>query len=239
MSETPPLRVEGGGDALRAAIRAAPENARIEIGAGRYEGPLVLRRSLTLVGDGGVCIDGGTLGAVLTIEGRRNRIVLEGLELVGGRARAGGAVLVADGAWLTLRDCLISGCQAAARGGGGLWARRGELLLQRVRLANNGGAHGGAVLLNGDAKARFEACTFDGNSATVAGGAVAVRDRAGAVLQDCVFIGNRVADATGGRGSAVHVQPSARGPGPVVMQGGSVDGEAEAVWGLQGHETTP
>lgn len=229
------IRVAGGGDALRIALAAAPDGARIEIDPGHYDGPLVLRRSVTLVGRvDGVHIDAGDKGAALTIEGRANRVELSGLQLVGGHSRAGGGVVVPDGAWLTMRDCRVTGCAAPGRGGGGIWARRGELILERVQFIGNSARTGGAALLTGDVQVRFQDCRFEGNRAATSGGALAVRDRAVVVVQDCHFLDNHAAQPGQGRGTALHVALSPVAATPVVVSGGSMDGGADAAWDEQG-----
>ncbi len=227
------IEVGGGGSALRDALKSAEAGAVIEVAAGRYEGPLVLRRSVEIhgTGDGGdVIIDASEEGAVVVLEGRRNRVLLSGLTLTGGLSRGGGGVKVPGGAWLTMRDCVIDNCNGGSVGGGGLYGRRGELLLERVQFTGNRGRQGGAALLDGDATVTFNDCSFHNNQAT-GGGAVAVLDRAKVSLRGCEFSGNLVDGNPLAPGSALWVAPSPRAPAPVLVIDCTIDGSEDAVSG--------
>lgn len=208
---TPALRVAEDGEALRAAIREAPEGAVVLLGPGRYLGPVVLRRSVTLrseAGAGQTILDAQGQGAVLTVQGRGSVVQLEGLTLTGGRSRLGGGLLVPNGADLSAVDCVLLGCEATGDGGGGLCARRGTLRLRGVRFAGNTGRVGGAALLLNDVQAHFEDCTFADNQAAHAGRDLALRDRVQVTLVGCGF------EPQGASSRAVHAAlvPGAIGP---------------------------
>jgi hypothetical protein len=225
------VRVDGGGARLREALAAVADGTIIELAPGRYEGPVVVRSSVEIHGTPGetiIAVDDE--GAVLVVEGRRHRVLLAGLTLTGGRSRGGGGLKVPDGAWLTVRDCVVDDCDGGRLGGGGLYARRGELLLERVRFVTNRGRQGGAALLDGDVKATFVDCAFQGNEA-VSGGALAARDRAQVLLRRCAFTGNHIGGDLTARGAAIDVDLSPRASEPVSVLLCAVDGGIEAVAG--------
>jgi nitrous oxidase accessory protein len=66
---------------LKAAVAAAAPGAVVAVPAGRYPGPLVLSRPITLVGQGYPVIDGGRRGDVLVIAAPDVRV--EGFEIRG------------------------------------------------------------------------------------------------------------------------------------------------------------
>ncbi len=54
---------------LQSLIDATPAGGTLRVPAGMYAGPIVIRRSMTLAGDGWPVIDGGGAGSVVTLEG--------------------------------------------------------------------------------------------------------------------------------------------------------------------------
>ncbi len=86
---------------LQALIDATPAGAVLRPPAGRYAGPAVIGKSLTLDGGGRVILDGGGRGTVLTV--RANNVGVRGMHLTNSGAThdgvdAGLLLEVADGA---------------------------------------------------------------------------------------------------------------------------------------------
>lgn len=66
---------------LQALVDAAPEGSVLSLPAGHYAGPVLLRKPLSIVGEGLVIIDGGDKGTVFIVE--TNRAVLSNLTITG------------------------------------------------------------------------------------------------------------------------------------------------------------
>ena len=75
-------RVEAGG--LRAALAAAAPGDTLRLAPGRYDGPVVVDRSVLLVGEAGSVIDGGGSGSVVTVSAPG--VTLRGLTITGSGA---------------------------------------------------------------------------------------------------------------------------------------------------------
>jgi nitrous oxidase accessory protein len=73
--------VEPGGESLQAAISAAAPGDTLTLAPGTYQGPVVVDRPLTLVGEEGAVIDGGGSGSVITVSAPD--VVLRGLTVRG------------------------------------------------------------------------------------------------------------------------------------------------------------
>jgi nitrous oxidase accessory protein len=69
------------GESVQAAIEAAAPNAVIRLGAGRHEGPLVIDKPLSLVGEADARLEGPGTGSVITVNVSDVRV--EGLEITG------------------------------------------------------------------------------------------------------------------------------------------------------------
>ncbi len=61
------IAVEPGPDGLSRAIAAADPGDVLQLAAGVYRGPVLIDRSLTVIGDPGAVIDGGGAGSVITV----------------------------------------------------------------------------------------------------------------------------------------------------------------------------
>jgi nitrous oxidase accessory protein len=113
------LPLPGGGEpaataapALQPLVDATPEGGVLRPPAGTYAGPVVVSRPLVLEGGGGVTVDGGGRGTVLTVA--TNGVTLRGLRIVhsgsnhdgvdAGVKIAGSANLLEDNA---IEDCLF------------------------------------------------------------------------------------------------------------------------------------
>ncbi len=171
---------------LRRAIASAAPGARLEVPEGTWAGGLTLERPITLSGGGKACFDGLGRGPILTV--RATDVVLEGFTFTNAVALAGAAISFHEGS-LTLRDCSFERCQAPTHGGGALYARGAQLLIERCRFIENTGRAGGAVLLDQLAEATIRHSLFLRNRA-VRGGALRLKEGAAAVVERCTFVEN-------------------------------------------------
>ncbi len=201
--QPPTLTIPAGGDALRAALAAAPAEATMRLSPGVHVGPFVIARSVTLTSRDPAqpaVLRGAGEGALLPIDGRGVTVTLVDLELrEGGDTNSGGLIRVANGATLVLERCRLLHGQASGYGGGGLFLRRGQATLRDCRLEACDGRSGGALLVSNDAELLAEGCVFVGNTAQHAGAALAVRDHGKVTLRRCDL--------------SAHVSPASREPG--------------------------
>ena len=94
----------GGFATVREAIAAALPGDTVRVTRGRHQGPVVIDRRLTLLGDSGAAIDGGHRGTVITV--RADSVVVEGLAVSGS-----GRSLDRDEAAIKLERC--TGCRVS------------------------------------------------------------------------------------------------------------------------------
>ena len=107
----------GAGDSValpsfQALVDATPEGGFLRPEAGRYAGPVVIRRKMAIDGGSKVTIDGGGAGTVVRIE--TNGVALRGLHLIGSGSNHdrvdAGIALVGSGNVIennTIEDCLF------------------------------------------------------------------------------------------------------------------------------------
>ena len=93
---------------LQARIDAAPPGARVEIGAGTYDGDLVIRRPIHLAGIGRPLLRGTGHGTVVTV--LAPDVTIEGIDIDGRKGGdlgrdASGVLVAAPRA--TIRDCRV------------------------------------------------------------------------------------------------------------------------------------
>ena len=91
-SAQPKAQIEGP---LQARIDSAPRGAVVEVPAGTYAGPVVIRGPITVVAPQGATIDGGGLGSVVTILG-------EAVTLRGFTIRRSGRAVTEEAAGITV-----------------------------------------------------------------------------------------------------------------------------------------
>jgi nitrous oxidase accessory protein len=145
---------------LQARLDAAPAGSTVVVPAGLYEGPVVIRGPLTVVGEAGAVIDGGGDGSVVTIAGddvqlrgfvvrNSGRMVTEeaaGIKVTGNGHRIERnrvhdvyfGIHVGDGARILVADNdIVPGEQHGARPGHGIsaWDLR-DSVLRRNRIAH-------------------------------------------------------------------------------------------------------
>lgn len=163
--------------------RAVAAGGTIVLGPGVHEGPLVIGASVVLTGEPGAIIDGGGRGPVVLIGADDVAVVLEGLELRGGHAEAGGGVAVVGYADVTLRGCTVRHNRARGRAsgpssglGGGVYAARGAVRLEGCTFSDNAAGAGSDVCATGVAEVRVRQGSFAGDLAAREGATLLIED---------------------------------------------------------------
>lgn len=128
-------------------------------------------------------------GAVLEVLEDGLALILEDLELRGGKGEAAGGVVLRGFSHLTLRRCRIQDCRSR-RGGaaGGVYAARGTLLMEDCRLEENEGTIASDLVVTGIAEVTLKGCTFAGD--------LALREGASLRLVGCTVEGSLSARGT-------------------------------------------
>ncbi|MCC7377683.1 MAG: tandem-95 repeat protein [Verrucomicrobiales bacterium] len=203
------------------ALEGYPETILLK----RSNGPLILKRNITLKGPGADMLrisgdeNGDGVPDVRLFEIEAN-VVIEGLTLTHGSALegavlSGGAVHVGPAGDLTLRSCVVAN-SVAAQWGGGIDVDGGALRLEHCLILGNRtdsslGRAGGGVSLFTDRACSFVNTTFSGNrqeSATgIGGGAIyaensAPLDELLVSVTHCTFAEN--VDASVDGGTSIH-----------------------------------
>jgi hypothetical protein len=217
---------------LLKAVREAAEGAAIQVPAGHYPLRLELLRSVTLVADGAVVLDGQKQGSCLRVSGSRTQARVVGFTFVGGSAQSGGGVFHGEGK-LALEGCRFEMNAAPMYGGGGLYTA-GELCeVTGCRFFGNTGRQGGAVLVDGLGQLTMRDSLLAQNAA-VEGGALRAREAAKVHLLGCTLADNKVLGEKA-RGSALFLSGTMtrtpkvtlvnclvleRAPGPALIEQG-------------------
>jgi hypothetical protein len=199
----PPCDVSVPEDAatVQAAVDAAPDGARICIGAGTFVGTVELtdRTDLTLVGKGPgrTILDGD--GAGSTVSTFATTFTLVGMTLTGGRGAQGGG-LYAEQSTGTIRRVTMSG-NHATQSGGGLVGYESGLDLADVAIVGNtsdGGSGGIGIFETGLVGDRVRIASNRALGSGSTGGGIGA-SRGGLQLTNSAIVGNRVpADGYGG-----------------------------------------
>lgn len=135
------------------AISVAADEDVIVVGAGVYDGPLVVEKSLTLRGNGQALtmVRGRGSGHVLEVRGGSVatpvRVIVEELKIGEGSATEGGGVWT-SAEQLTLRRVEISNNRGQVRGGG-LYCQRGGVEGEEMILSGNDAPEGAGVYIDG------------------------------------------------------------------------------------------
>lgn len=207
--------VAPGAGTLAKAVASAPAGATLCLAAGEYEALVEVERSVTLIGVPGKTVVKGTgRGSTLGVQEDGLDVRVEGLTFTGGVARQGGAIALGAQSHLTVTNCVFTGNRAGEYGGGALFANRGQLTVTDCRFEGNRGVQGGAVLLDGVVRARFEGCAFTGNKGEQ-GGAVRAREGAEATFAKVTFEGN----PSPAPGSALSVSGSSSRAPKIALEG--------------------
>jgi len=204
---------DDSGRALQDVIDAAPEGAVVELAPGRFEGPIVLRRPMTLKGAGELTrvVGSGRLRPVIEIDADTSRLVfVESVAVGQGSADRGGGIRVLRGR-VRLYNVHGQACEAE-EAGGFLWVGGGEVEASVLRVdacrANRGGAiyiegsehfvlrdaelrdceavAGGGLFIAGG-RPRLSRVRFSRTRATAPGGGQAVRQEGGLLHMERVL----------------------------------------------------
>lgn len=184
------------GRSLAEVVREAPSGALIELAPGRYRGPILVERGLTLKGAGDLSRISGGPGSLVRVASDE-QVVLESLLLEGGRSELGGGIEVSSGKVrlfnLHIRDCV------AAEAGGGIRVGGGAMEAERLRIHNVRAARGGALAVEGSAVRVSISDSEIGWSEAAFGGALAVAGAATVRLEALTVRRARAMTSSGGQ----------------------------------------
>lgn len=186
------------GRSLAEVIDDASPGTVIELPPGRYAGPFVLTRPITLKGAGDLTrLVADKPGPVLRIAlAPAERVELEALALEGGFARDGGGLLLERGEVLG-SNLRVNHCRA--ENGGGIAVLSGQAELTRLRIENvEASRAGGALYSAGDGLLTV----FEGQIAGAQapqGGALALSDGARVTLERVTITRARALTSSGGQ----------------------------------------
>jgi hypothetical protein len=199
------------GRTLRDLMAGHASGAVIELAPGRYVGPILVTRSVTIRGAGDLTrIVGEGRGSVITVRGPADaRIVLDSLLIEEGRSEAGGGITVLEGR-ARVHNVHVRRCHGDR--GGAIHVAGGELDATRVRVFDVTSEKGGALWVGGASVVAVRDSQIKRSEAGL-GGAIAVEGDA-KVLIEGATIGRARATAQSG-GQAVWVA-GARGKKPSV-----------------------
>lgn len=211
-----PIRVpDGTGRSLAQVLADSPPEAVIELAPGRYQGPVVLTRPVTLRGAGDLTrISAAGRASVVEIRlAGPGIVVLESLLIEDGFAESGAGIHLVSGR-ARLHNVQVQHCRAT-RGGGAIHVGAGEMTATLIRAHDVSGAAGGAVRVSGEAVLNLrDSQIFEAEAAR--GGAVSVEDAARVVLEGLTI--GRVRATTPSGGQAVFVRGSAGGAPTVLLR---------------------
>lgn len=177
---------------IQGAIDAASPGDTIWVRAGVHKGPIVIRKPIVLIGDGGrdsTILDGGGALRVVEVEGVKGGSII-GFGIRGGKASSGGGVKCVRDTLFSIEDCDIDGNW---EGGVALWECK-EVAVRATRFRNNKGS---GLVLESSTGGVFE-CTFQDNSG-YEGGAISLRgSRILFPVRESTFERNRAEGSTGG-----------------------------------------
>ncbi len=135
---------------------------------GRYVAQLMVRRSLTLRGLAeGVVLDAKGRGPVIVVNGSDATVEITDLTLrcgSGGAGGHGGNLSVSRSKYVVVRRATLEAGESDGNGGGALFARIGEVVLEGCRLTANHGAKAAAVLADEVAHVTLRDCVIAGNT---------------------------------------------------------------------------
>ena len=179
---------------LQEILDELPAAAVLCLAPGRYPTRLVLRRSVTLRGQGGagaVIIDAEGHGSTVKLDAAKLQVTLEQLTITGGGAKGGGGgVSWLKASDLVLRDVILRDNGAPKFGGGGLEASLGSVTLERCRIEDNVAPIGAGILAHTWVKLTLRDSLIAGNRGKSSGG-LAIRDGAEVLVERSTVAGNR------------------------------------------------
>ncbi len=186
---------------LAEVIEGLPDGAVLCLAPGTYPLNAVVKRSLTVRGEGApaeVVLDGGGRGSVLRVSGAR-RFVVEKLTITGGAAVLGGGGLDGGADELTAREVIFRGNRADGETPGAAVAlTRGRGTLERCRVVDNRGRSAIAVA---NAELVLKQSLVADN--TTQAPAIQVRETGALVLDHATVAGNHADAAIELRGTTV------------------------------------
>ncbi|MFZ5476481.1 MAG: right-handed parallel beta-helix repeat-containing protein [Myxococcota bacterium] len=161
---------------IQAGIDAASDGEAVAVCPGTWRENLEVRgKSLVLYaaeGEGTVVVDGGELGAGLTVADTAAGVTVRGLTFTNGRAVRGGGVACTSSR-LIVEDVTLAR-NLADDGGGGVWASACNVTIRGARVeANEAWGDGGGGLFEG-AEGSITDSAFVGNSGDNGGGLAAI-----------------------------------------------------------------
>lgn len=186
------------GRTLAEVIEGAASGAVIELPPGRFMGPFLLHRAVTLKGAGDltrlVAEHGGPVIRVLAAAS--DRVELESLAIEGGQAERGGGLLLETGE-LFGSNLRVTHCRAER--GGGIAVLAGQAELTRVRIEHVEATDAGGSLYSTGAGTLT---LFEGQIAgtqAMRGGAVAVEEGGRVSLERVTITRSRAMTSSGGQ----------------------------------------
>ncbi len=176
-------------------------------------GELMLTSTTSIVGPGAdlLTIDGQGLSRVLNIDDDSNttlHVGISGITFTGGNGQSasasdsqnnrGGCLFTNES--LTLRDSVVTGCDAAVDGGG-IWSRHGQLTLIDSEISHNNAAFKGGGVYSRGVPAKINNSTISGNSIGGRGAGIFLND--GGEINNATITANTSRD---GRSAGIHLE---------------------------------
>jgi len=166
---------DNGPGTLRAALLTASDGDTIDFALltpakiTLTSGELVVSRGLSILGPGpsNLLIDGAHQWGVFVIQfpygATNNAVTISGLTITNGYARNGSGGLSAEGAILTVSNCMLAGNRSASEGGA--IRSSGQLQIISSTVKDNSAVFRGGGVFNRYGAVLITHCTFTGNSA--------------------------------------------------------------------------
>lgn len=195
---------------LAALIDAAPAGAVIEIAPGKFTGPLMISRPITLRGAGDLSrISGEGRTAVINVNVPfEGRVVLESLLLDEGEGEDGGGIVIEAGR-VRAYNVQIRRCRSEKGAGGAIAVVGGELDASLLRAHDVSADRGGAIVVSGRAFMRLSESEIRRSEARV-GGAISIEEGARVSIEALTIGKARARTSSGGQAIYVKGTKSAR-----------------------------
>jgi hypothetical protein len=203
MSEPEPIRFpDGTTRSFGDFVASCPPHAIVELATGRFTGPIVITRPITLRGAGDLTrISAGGKNAVIVVRvPREGRVILESLLLEDGDGPEGGGLSIFEGR-VRLHNVHVRHSRTSG-GGGAIHLAGGELEATLLRVHDVEADKGGAIWASGRTVLHMRDAQVHRSEARL-GGALAV-EGAAQIFMESLTIGKARATAPSG-GQAIHV----------------------------------
>jgi hypothetical protein len=210
---------------VRSALAGAAVGATIALGSGRYvvRQPLVVERSVTLVGDPGTVLDGEGQSPLFHFFGEEQSYALRGITMQGGLSDFGGAINAMNKNALRIEQCRFKGNHAVSFGGAVFLRQTTGIIECCVFEANGADRGGGAIEMGNACRMRVDRTVFTHNAKW----AVLLSDNAVLELYSSTFKDNAQFSKKPG-GGALYLF-GARSYGPTALVHNSIFGEPGSV----------